>query len=51
MSEEAVALVLLVFVSVAELLKTKDDPGEWLLDTYARCLAGVQLMDVVLKQR
>ena len=51
MTDEVVALVLLVFVAVGELLKTKDDPEKWLLDTFARCLADVQLKDVVLEPR
>jgi len=51
MTDQVVALVLLVFVAVGELLKTKDDPEKWLLDTFARCLADVQLKDVVLEPR
>jgi hypothetical protein len=51
MTDEMVALVLLVFVAVGELLKTKDDPEKWVLDTFARCLAVVQLEDVVLEPR
>jgi hypothetical protein len=50
-TEEFVALILLVFVAVGEVLKTKDDPEKWLLDTFARCLAAVQLTDVVLEPR
>jgi hypothetical protein len=51
MTEETVALMLLALVAIAELLKTKDDPVEWVLDTYARCLADAQQMDVVLQRR
>lgn len=51
MTEEFVALILLVFVAVGEVLKTKDDPEKRLLDTFAKCLAAVQLTDVVLEPR
>jgi hypothetical protein len=50
-TEEFVALILVVFVAVGEALKSKDDPEKWLLDTFARCLAAVQLEDVVLEPR
>ena len=51
MSEEVVALALVALIAIGQLLKTKDDPDEWLLDTYAKCLATVQLKDVVLEPR
>jgi hypothetical protein len=42
MSEEVVALILLALVAFGELLKSKDDPEKWVLDTFAKCLADVQ---------
>ena len=47
-TEESVALVLLIWIAIAEEPAKLD--RQWILDTYVDCLAAVRMEKVVLKK-